>query len=101
MLKSVIIASLLLASQVFAGDYQGGPCLDGQCTTNQKTCDSVNPTKLLVCGSNSVYCGVPFGSTYWKVDKICGYCCTTLKSNGPYCVNSKADCDKDQANQFS
>lgn len=99
MLKSVIIASLLLASQAFAA-YDGGPCLDGQCTTGQKSCDSVNPTKLLYCGSNSIYCGVPFGSTYWKKYKTCGYCCETLKSNGPYCVNSKADCDRDRANQF-
>lgn len=101
MFKFIVIAALLLASQVLAGDYHGSPCLDGQCTTNQKTCDSVNPTKLLKCAGNSAYCGFPAGSTYWYLDRTCGYCCQTLKSNGPYCVDSKADCDRDQANQFS
>jgi hypothetical protein len=101
MLKSIILGSILLATQVLCGDYQGSPCLDGQCTTNQRTCDSVNPTKLLKCGSNSIYCGVPAGSTFWKIDQVCGYCCNTLKSNGPYCVNDKAACDKDRSEQFN
>lgn len=101
MFKSIIISSLLLASQVFGDDYHGGPCLEGQCETSQKTCDSVNHSKLLVCGSNSIHCGIPFGDTYWYLDRTCGYCCQTLTSNSPYCVDSEADCLRDKRNQFN
>lgn len=92
MFKSVIIASLLFASQVFAADYHGGPCAEALCSKGRKACDSVNPTKLLYCGGNSIHCGYPFGSTYWYLDQTCGHCCILSEAEGPFCASSRDEC---------
>lgn len=100
MLKSAVIASILFASNVLAANTHGDPCLEGQCTSGQKTCGIGNRQKLLYCGSNSIYCCISFGSTYWKLDKTCDYCCEHYKSNGPYCTDSKEQCKKDTQAAF-